>query len=313
VTPPRAPTDGRPATRHVPPRARAVVGEQVRAVGLALRAPALAAAALLAVATAIAAADLRRGGGDGGFHPELSTLPSAAGLLLPAFVWRGEPRFGPSFFWTLPVDRRRHALAKVLAGWAWLMAAVALFSLWLLAFALASGGGVLADEAVRLLPGAPPAGLPIPQPVDAAALQTARWSREPLLWLVPFTSATAAYAIASAAALGLRHPLRWLAGAALALLLSLAVIRAADARRAGELLQGAVRTVCVGRYGLDALLTARAETLSTDVTLTTGEVLRVWRGRPEVGTWLAATLLWTGGGLGALWVAASRHRERRKT
>jgi hypothetical protein len=38
----------------------------------------------------------------------------------------------------------------------------------------------------------------------------------------------------------------------------------------------------------------------------------VWRALPDVGQWAAATLLWTGAGLVALWAAASRHREGRR-
>jgi hypothetical protein len=69
----------------------------------------------------------------------------------PIVVWRGEERFGASFLWTLPVDRWRHALAKVFAGWVWLMGGVALFVLWSLALTLLSGGNILAEETLRVL------------------------------------------------------------------------------------------------------------------------------------------------------------------
>ena len=42
-------------------------------------------------------------------------LPGLIGALLPIAVWARDARFGPSFLWTVPVDRRRHALIKVLA------------------------------------------------------------------------------------------------------------------------------------------------------------------------------------------------------
>ncbi len=297
-----------PAAPHVPPRAGAVLREQVRAVGLVLRAPALGAAALLTLATVLSVTQLLEGTGPSSFHPELSMVPGMAGLLLPLFVWRGEPRFGPGFLWTLPVDRRQHALAKVLAGWVWLMAAVALLFLWLLALTLLSGGNVLAEETLRMLPGAV-AGA---RDVDPAATQPLRWAPQPLLWLVPFTAASGTYVLASALMLGLRHPLRWLAGGVLAVFL---VFSVGQAVRAGWLVDGLERllqTFFTGRYGLDALLTARAESLHTEVTLTTGETVGVWRALPNLGQWALATLLWLGTGLVALWAAASRHREQRR-
>ncbi|MBF5043312.1 hypothetical protein FGE12_13020 [Aggregicoccus sp. 17bor-14] len=296
------------AAVHAAPGARAVLREQVRAVALVLRAPALVAAALLALATVLSVAQLRGGAGPLGFHPELSMVPGMVGLLLPLFVWRGEPRFGPAFLWTLPVDRRQHALAKVLAGWVWLMAAVALLFLWLLALTLFSGGNLLSEETLRLLPGAIAGG----RDVDPAALGSVQWTPSPLLWLVPFTAASGAYLVASALMLGLRHPLRWLAGAVLAVFLLLSI---GQAVRAGWLADGVERglqTFAVGRYGLDTLFTARTESLHTEVTLTTGETLGVWRAPPDLGLWARATLLWLGAGLALLWAAASRHRERRR-
>ncbi|HET9451475.1 MAG TPA: hypothetical protein VFO83_11355 [Aggregicoccus sp.] len=297
-----------PTALRATPRMQDVLREQVRAVGLVLRAPALGAAALLALATVLSVRQLLEGAGPFSFHPELSVVPGMAGLLLPLFVWRGEQRFGPGFLWTLPVDRRQHALAKVLAGWVWLMAAVALFFLWLLALTLLSGGNVLAEETLRLLPGAV-AGA---QGVDPAALQSLRWTPSPLLWLVPFTAASGAYLLASALMLALRHPLRWLAGGVLAVFLVISVSQAVRAGWLADGLEGLLQTFFTGRYGFDALLTARAESLHTEVTLTTGETVGVWRALPNLGQWALATLLWMGVGLTALWAAASRHRERRR-
>ncbi|WP_224245462.1 hypothetical protein [Hyalangium gracile] len=301
-------TPSLPAAPHVPPRAGAVLREQVRAVGLVLRAPALGAAALLTLATVLSVKQLLAGAGPFSFHPELSMVPGLAGLLLPLFVWRGEQRFGPGFFWTLPVDRRQHALAKVLAGWVWLMAAVALLFLWLLALTLLSGGNPLAEETLRLLPGAV-AGA---KDVDPAALQPLRRAPQPLLWLVPFTAASGAYVLASALMLGLRRPLRWLAGGVLAVFLVLSVSQAMSAGWLVDRLEGLLQTFFTGRYGVDALLTAKAETLHTEVTLTTGETVGVWRALPHLGQWALATLLWMGTGIVALWAAASRHREQRR-
>jgi hypothetical protein len=66
------------------------------------------------------------------------------------------------------------------------------------------------------------------------------------------------------------------------------------------------------RYGLDALLTARTETLSVPATLTTGKRVMVWSEMPRLGDWGAAVVLWVGAGMLAVWGAASRHREQRR-
>jgi hypothetical protein len=239
-------------------------------------------------------------------------LPGIIGALLPIAVWARDERFGPGFLWTLPVDRRRHALTKVLAGWVWLMAGVALFVLWLLAVTSATGGRALPPDTLHvLMPQVPIAG-----PLDPAALRTVRWAPGPLIWAVPFTAATACYLLASALALGSRSPLRWVIGSALVYVLSTVASVAASAQlgvgwldHAPERLLGLLFD---GRYGLDALLTARIESLSATATLTTGAPVRVWSAVPEFADWRTATLLWTGAGLLALWAAASRHRERRR-
>jgi hypothetical protein len=294
---------------RTPPRLGDVLREQVRATGVALRWPAGAAAVLMALATVLVAAESIASGGAVDFRPELSMLPGMAGLLLPIAVWWREERFGDAFLWTLPVDRRTHALAKAFAGWAWLMGAVALFVLWLAALTVLTGGSFLAEETLRLLPSPV---LPSPGGLDPAALRSVRWAPEPLFWLVPFTAATGAYLLTSALALGTRHPVRWLAGLVLALLL----VNAAGVAVKAEWLAEAPGRLWLwffeGRYGLDALLTARAESLKTMATLSTGETVSVWRGLPDPRQWAVATASWTLAGLVALWAAASRHRERRR-
>ncbi|MDQ2676367.1 MAG: hypothetical protein M3Y34_06115 [Actinomycetota bacterium] len=157
---------------HPTPRGRDVVLEQVRAVGLALRPVALVAAVVLCIVTLTIVIEVVRGGA--GIHSDSWDATSIIALLFPFAVWKREKRFGPAFLWTLPVDRRRLALAKVFAGWVWLMTALAVYILWLLAMALLPSATVL--------------------PVT----------------LVPFTAATAMYLLGSALVLGLRHPLRCL-------------------------------------------------------------------------------------------------------
>jgi hypothetical protein len=295
-------------TLHATPPAAAVLREQVSAVGLALRLPALGALALMGLATALT---LRHRMGTGeplDFRPELTMLPGLAGLLLPLAVWRGEPRFGPAFLWTLPVDRRQHALTKVAAGWVWLMAAVALFLLWMLALTLLTGGNVLGEVTLRLDPTAP---LSL-APGDPGGLRTVRWKPEPLLWLVSFTSSSALYLFGSAMALGLRHPLRWVVGGVFGVFLTITLAQMLEVNWFFDDLGPSLAPLLVGRYGLDALLSGRTEFLTTQVRLPSGELVQAWQGLPDVGDWALATLLWTGAALALLWVAASRHRERRR-
>ncbi|HET7464108.1 MAG TPA: hypothetical protein VFJ82_22820 [Longimicrobium sp.] len=294
---------------HSTPRPRDVLREQLRTVGLALRAPATVATVLAAGVALLVALGLAKSGTRIDFHPELSMVPGIAGLVLPLAVWWGEERFGPGFFWTLPVDRGRHALTRVAAGWMWLMTAVLAFVLWLLVLALLTGGNVLGDETVRVVslpPLAPAVG------IDPAAVRTASRAAQPLFWLVPFTAASGAYLLASALALGTRRPLRWIVGCVLGFFLVLGTVEGARAVSLRLALTRVLEAVFSGPYGLDALLTARSESLHTVVTLATGPTVEVWRGLPTTGDWAAATLLWTAAGMIALWLAARRHGEGRR-
>lgn len=294
---------------HPVPPPRAVMREQLRAVGLALRLPALLAGALLAATTLVAVSEILRAGAPVGFHPERWFIPGLAGALLPIAVWNGERRYGDGFLWLLPVDRRAHALAKVGAGWVWLMAAVAVFVLWLLGLTLLSGGSPLRVETLGMIsPGAmAPGGA-----VDPAAVRPTPWRPEPLLWLAPFTAATAAYLLSSALTLGPRHPLRWVAGSVLGFFLLAAVAEASNSRLLLDLPNQLMGPLVSGRWGLGTLLVAGTEGLKVETLSTTGQRMVVWLGLPDPGPWAAATLLWTAAGLLALWAAASRHRERRR-
>ena len=285
-----------------------VVREQVRTVGLSLRAPMMAAAALLAVVTVVVAHAVVREGDVIGFHPERWILPAALGLLLPVAVWSGTERFGAGFLWTLPVDRARHAAVRVFAGWVWLMAGVAVLVAWLLAASLLSGTHPLAPETLRMVPALPHPG---PGPVDPSIVREVRWTPEPVLWLAPFTAATATYLLASALALGARHPLRWIIGGVLAFVLIVAASEAGNVELAAAPAR-MLEQVLTGRYGLSAVAIADTEALKVETTLPDGRPVVVWRGLPDVASWATATLLWTCAGLLALWAAARRHRETRR-
>ena len=294
------------------PRLRTVLLEHVRTTGHALRGAALVAAALLALLTLWVALRAASKDVDVSLNAWPTQLPGLIGALLPIAVWARDERFGPGFLWTLPVDRRRHALTKALAGWVWLMGGVALFVLWLLALTAATGSRVLPETLQVATFEAAAAG-----PIDAAALRDVRWAPGPRIWAVPFTAATVCYLLASALVLGTRHPLRWVIGAVVTYVLgtiaSEAVRVQLGMRWSDHAPARLLDTLFESRYGLDAVLTARLESLGTHTTLTTGERVMVWWGVPDLGDWRTATLLWTGAGLLALWAAASRHRERRRS
>lgn len=155
-----------------------------------------------------------------------------------------------------------------------------------------------ATETFRVLPSAI---VPPPGTMDPAALRTVHWVPQPLLWLAPFLGATGAYLLSSAFILGTRYRVRWMIGA----IVTVAALSAVGAMTHNDWLRFAplnvVDMIYQGPYGLDALLTARTESLHTKITLSTGSTVGVWRDLPNTGERAIATH-----------VAAARHRERRR-
>jgi len=292
------------------PRLRDVLLEQVRVTWLSLRIPSLVGVGLAGLATIVALPTMTRGG-PLSINGWPTWLPGIMGALLPIAVWGKDERFGPGFLWTLPVDRRRHAFTKIVAGWIWLMAGVAVFLSWLFIMVGITGEHVLPQTINLVVSGVPPVGL-----VDPSTVRAVQWDPGPLMGLVAFTGATACYLLASALVLGTRHPLRWVVGVVV-----LSAMTAMISQPLGTQLGMSWLAVAPGRlmdllvasrYGLDSLLTARSETLSTTATLITGKSLRVWWGIPDLADWAVATLIWTALGALSLWAAVSRHGERRR-
>jgi hypothetical protein len=292
------------------PRLRDILLEQVRVTWLALRIPLLVGTGLAGLATIVALPTISRGG-PLNINGWPTWLPGIMGALLPMAVWGKDERFGPGFLWTLPVDRRRQAFTKIAAGWIWLMAGVVVFLSWLFIMVGLTGEHVLPQTINLVVSGGPPIG-----PVDPATVRRVHWNPGPLMGLVAFSGATACYLLGSALMLGTRHPLRWVLGAAMLFALTAVIGEPLGTQFGMRWLAGApgrLTELLVGsRYGLDALLTARSETLSTTATLTTGKPLRVWWGIPDLADWGVATLIWTGLGAISLWAAVSRHGERRR-
>lgn len=162
---------------HPAPRWRDVLLEQIRIVGLSLRPVLLVVGVVLAIGTLMIVEEILREGP--GFDSSEVFPTALISFLFPFAVWRNDKPFGPSFLWIFPVDRRRLALAKVLAGLVWLTAALAFFTTWLLTLGLLGGVG--------------PAGT---------------------IMRIPYIATIAMYLFGSALRLGLRYPLRWLFGVA---------------------------------------------------------------------------------------------------
>jgi hypothetical protein len=291
-------------TEHVvgrQPAAGAVVAEQMRAVGLATRRELLAVAGLLVLLlltlSVIGLMPSIRVQVDADLplilNPEdLGYLALMVGVVFPLAVWKGETPFGDTQLWSLPVDRPRHALVKVGAGWAWLMGLVAVGLLFLCAGILVSGG-YLGVGGTRLLI------------VDPAAGTTAAtpWSTPWWQWVLPFTAASTAYLFATALVLGTEHPWRW-AAAAWFLFVAVGVV----AEEGGIVwLEGAFRFVFL--EGFDFVASSGVETLRGRVQVPGDRPIFGWYGLPTLGRWASVTAGWMGVGLMGVWVAAARHRE----
>jgi hypothetical protein len=162
-------------TLNPAPAGRDVVREQVRIVGVSLRREFAVMALVLGVITAFMVVDFSRGHGASWFDSDEWAPLGVIAFFYPFAVWRGARRFGPDFLWTLPVDRRRLALARVFAGWVWLMIAVASFLTWHRGLALLAA---------------------VSHPKTAG--------------LIALVGTTATYLFGSAVLLALRHPLRWI-------------------------------------------------------------------------------------------------------
>lgn len=302
------------ASVNRPPSLKTVVTEQVRVVGLAVRRQVIAVTLLIGIPTLLMVAfvtvpGLGRLVVDSSELRGLNLDPAEGwgilgalvGALSPLAVWKGEQIFGDTQLWLMPVARRRHALIKVGAGWVWLMGAAGALFLLLVLAALLTGGTFGGEETRLFVPD--PAALIAGQVHPDSVTWTTRW----WLWVLPFTTATVAYLLASALLLGTRHPWKWLGGG----LLAFAFIGMATRSPVIDNTIGALlHALMVHPLGIDSLLTGGLGTLATSMRLPSGDLARIWTGLPSAGRWAGATLLWTGIGAACLYGALFRHRER---
>lgn len=281
-----------------PPRWGAVVREQLRTVGTAVRLELIVAATLLLLFSAIVLFLhwMTPGHRTDGQFPEMMLLVVVLGLFAPMAVWKGEQPSRRAYLWTLPVERSRHTLVKVFAGWAWLMAAVGAYVLWALAIAQATGG-TLSMGTTQLPLGPIPAGAEF----SAAHYFTHPWPVPGWAWLVPFASATATYLLGSIVVLSSDHAWRWYAG----LVLGWGLMVGMGLDWSGE----ATHDLIDARYGLEVLTTG-GEAREVAIARPSGGEVRSVTYVPMPADWPVAALLWVGAGLAGTLAAALRRQER---
>ena len=278
------------------PRIGLVLREQLALAGLQLRGLGLLAAAAMAVITTmIAWWHLSRGSGANFVLPDMSLAGLLGGTLAPLALWRGEGPSRRGYFLAQPIGRLAHTLARLLAGWTWLMGAVALFLAWALALALATGS----DVSIGLLR------TRVLQPELAAtgALLDLGMASNAWLWLVPFTSATVLYLLVSLAMLATDQPWRWFGGLAFATLVVSALLDSS-----GHGVPLLVHDTLLGRYGVEAVLMGLSDQ-RVDPSL----VPATAEGQidlPDLRAWATSTAMLALTALAALVLVARRQEER---
>lgn len=286
---------------HPTPRLGTVFTEQMRVVGLAVRREALVLGLALFAIGVLVLIDVRFDDGaefNGGPIPALPMI--ALGALAPFAVWKGERVFDGAHLWTLPVERRRHALIKVAAGALWLVLTILALQLWLQTIALAAGGAMVETE-TRMLVG----------PGGVSDLTPVVWTTQTWEWAAPFTTGLICYLISSAFMLGVRYPLRW-GMAAVAAFFALGML--AETELTGGLAEDLFIAIVNGPFGIDP---ATGGGIAEETTQPTGgrdvvgpEVLVLWYELPSLQRWAPAMLAWAAFATTVFCVALFRHRER---
>lgn len=282
-------------------RMRDVVAEQFRYVALAARRETLVMLVVFVVASIAMFNTIVSDGIVVDFDPENDYVFPVLGFLLPFALWKERDRQATAHFWVLPVEHRRHALARFFAGWLWLMLIVVLVTSWVAAFVVASGGSFTPVAERLVLRAAEWPANPTLAHFDAVMACSPWWG-----WLAPITASTIAYTLTSAFVLATRSPLQWLVGIVVGVLL----LGFATAEGAFEVLHRLLSPLLRYPWGLDTVIAGGENSLNTVLPGPTGEQIRVWRGLPEFHAWLKATLLWAAVAAACLWAATLRLRER---
>ncbi|MGI8547142.1 MAG: hypothetical protein ACR2M1_07390 [Gemmatimonadaceae bacterium] len=221
---------------HPMPARDTVAREQVSAVGVALRKAGLIFVSVLAVLGILPVVAAVRAAQYPNNHMGFSygigaAIPIAlVGLFVPFTVWRREDPSRRSYHWAMPIARVPHTLMKVLAGWLWLMAAVVVYLVFMIAIGWLMSvitGSTFHRE------------------------WTGAWE-----WAVPFTAATVAYLLSTVAVLASDHPWGWIGGIGIGYLMVIVFLHALNMNDAAR----ALTSVTDGYYGLGAAMFAKLET-----------------------------------------------------
>jgi hypothetical protein len=184
---------------HAPPSLRDVTLEQIKSVGLRVRAVGVLLIGAMLLYGVVVAGVVRKEQHSAlanlphprwstfGYTPEISILLTYLALLLPVLMWHEENLVKRTYHLAMPVARSTHALVKTLAGWVWAMVGTGFF------VAIV----VIVDMVTRSMLGLPP----------GLSERVEWWG-----WFVPFTSVTIAYVLGSAAAVGALTPAVWVVG-----------------------------------------------------------------------------------------------------
>ena len=278
----------------------ALLSGQVRAVGLALVREGMLAGIVLAAICFASLMMAQRFDEQLILEPGLLQPAVGVAMLLPFAAWKGDPAFGRAYLWALPVRRQEAAVAKVLAGAAWLMVAMFVTFLALSAVAIATGGSLGVSE-VRLVN----TGSGFATPARIA------WTTPFWMWLTPFASALILYLWFSAALLGLRHPLRWLAGVVVGVpLVTILIVRIGPSGAVEPILQQIGDALWGGTFGIDFVLNGGETTLAEAIDRSDRDRWVLWSALPDAGRWAAATLFWLSAASLAVALALRRHWER---
>jgi hypothetical protein len=264
---------------HSAPRWAAVATEQVRAVALLMRRAGLLLLSLYLVGIAVGikmalhVVDMRANNLPGAhinltYSPPSVILVTLVALLLPFGVWEDEDPRRRAYHWSMPVTRSAHAVARVIAGWVWLMAATLLYLI----------GAALTVVITERITGE----------AQSYGPQFVAWT-----WLYPFTAATIAYLLLSVAAVGSRKPIAWvLVVIALFGVLSM-ILRALEYQQAAKMVEG----LYTGEYGLAAAVMGHIQGVNAP------RPGFYW----SLTRWLGSTAIWASVATGLLlWVARRR-------
>lgn len=280
------------------PAMTAVWIEQLRVVGLAIRREGALAALVLGLSSLALIAFRRMPALQAMVDGEMGDLVFDPGeppwgffaVFLPLVVWKGERRFGDTPLWSLPVDHRRHVLLKAAAGWVWLMAILGAFFVWATLTTLVSGGSVGVDEVRLLLLDAVGASAGTPGSMESVNWTTPWWQ-----WALPFTSASAAYLLATTLILATARPLFWAAGLWVAGAAVLGIAEIWD-------IDWIQRTTDFVAWYIGG------ESFTRGMQLPTGREV-VWTLLPTVKMWMALSAFWISLGLAGVLGASSRPRS----